>query len=75
MEYRKAPALFLCCAVFSGLIRKQIAQILGLGFGDLCQAGRPEGLPFFWQKKQISVTDKPERNPDAEFIADGTEFS
>ena len=41
-----APALFLCCAVYGGLIRKQIAQILGLGFDDLCQAGRPEGLPF-----------------------------
>lgn len=51
-----APALFLCCAVYGGLIRKQIAQILGLGIGNLCEAGRPEGLPFFWQNWLKNVT-------------------
>lgn len=43
-----APALFLCCAVYGGLIRKQIAQILGLGFGDLCQAGILENKEYQW---------------------------
>ena len=36
-----------CC--FKRPIRIQIAQILGLGIGNLCEAGRPEGLPFFLQ--------------------------
>lgn len=48
------PALFLRCC-FKWPIRIQIAQILGLGDGNLCEAGLLEGLPFFGQNSLNNV--------------------